>query len=133
MNVRLIMLMPVVLLLTGCGTGPGRLVGCVTFKGAALPSGSVTVHAADGNTYSTTLAADGSFRIDGVPPGPARITVQSHPHTPPGLLGKDRYTPKGKAAAQFVAIPDRYGRPDQSGLTCQVKGGEQTCTLDLTP
>jgi hypothetical protein len=121
------------LLLTGCGTELGRVTGCVTFRGEALPSGSVLFHAADGNVYSAPLAADGTFAVDGVPPGSARVTVQSHPRVPPALLGRDRTTAAGREAARFVRIPARYGQPDRSGLACQVRPGEQTCNFDLTP
>lgn len=133
MTVRSTLLLTGFLLLTGCSPGPGRITGHVTFKGAALPSGSVTFHAADGNAYGSALAPDGTFAVEGVPPGPARVTVTSHPHVPKGLLGKDRNKAAGVEAAKFVPIPERYGQADRSGLTCPVKGGAQTCDLPLEP
>jgi hypothetical protein len=132
MMIRLIPFLPVALLLTGCGNQPGRVVGRVTYKGTPLTSGSVMFYAADGNQYGASLAADGTYHIDGIPPGPARITVHSHPHTPPALLGKDRYKPAGRAESRYTAIPREFSQPDQSGLTCAVKAGEQRCDLDLT-
>jgi hypothetical protein len=133
MTVRLTILLSAALFVTGCGARPGRLTGRVTYQGAALPSGSVLVHAADGNVYAAALAADGTFAVDGVPPGPARVTVRSHPRIPPALLGPDRNKPAGREAARFVRIPARYGQPDRSGLTWRVRPGAQTCDFDLTP
>jgi hypothetical protein len=129
---RLIRFLPIALLLTGCGYPPGRVVGRVTYKGAPLTSGSVMVHASDGNQYPGSLAADGTYHIDNIPVGPARITVHSHSQTPPGLLDKDRNKPAGREAAVFVVIPRRYAQANESGLTCSVKSGEQRCDLDLT-
>jgi len=58
---------------------PARLVGRVVTergaKDAPLAGATVTVTAADGTAYDTTVQADGAFRIDGVPAGSYRITV----------------------------------------------------------
>jgi hypothetical protein len=126
------LLLAVALLVTGCGREAGRIVGRVTYKGAPLTSGSVMIHAADGNQYGASLAPDGNYRVDGVPPGPARVTVHSQPPKPPGLLGKDLYRPAGREASHFTPIPVRYTRADESGIACVVKAGEQRCDMDLT-
>jgi hypothetical protein len=52
-----------------------------------------------------------------VVPGQYQVTVTT---------AKD---PKGKKP--FVAIPEKYGRPNTSGLTFEVKKGEQTYDVDL--
>jgi len=51
--------------------------------------------------------------------------VTSHPRIPPAMLGKDRYKP-AQGGVQFVRIPDRYGRPAESGLHVEVRGGDRS-------
>jgi len=48
------------------------------------------------------------------------------------MLGKDRYKPAGKAASQFVRIPDRYGRRQSPACTSRC-AADQECQFDLTP
>jgi hypothetical protein len=47
---------------------------------------------------------------------------------PPGSADPPR---KRDAAPKYVRIPDKYAKPETSGLTCDVRAGNQTLDLVL--
>jgi hypothetical protein len=118
-----------VLALAWCGCGPlarpGQLTGKVRFRGKELPSGTVTFMAADGKTRSAAIAEDGTYKVAGVAPGTAKIGVVSHPRLPPGFGGPNPGEPG------TIVLPRHYTNPETSGLTCEVRGGEQHFDIDL--
>jgi len=133
---------------TGCG-GPasGRLktatvTGRVTFKGEPLSLGEIKF-LPDGATgegvrvaYST-LDENGRYSLttygngDGAILGSHRVTIVSREEVTPGM-GK-RMTPQGMAPAQQPKsfIPERYAKPETSGLTAEVKSGSNEINFDL--
>jgi hypothetical protein len=129
----------------GCGPS-GAVSGKVSFKGAPVKGGTVTFFGPGNWTGTSSIEEDGSYQIDKPPRGPMRIAVETNtvrPNVPRGMpMGPPKGTPvpegfeqsiynrKGKADL-YVAIPDRYGEPDTSGLTCEVTGGKQTHNIDL--
>ena len=89
----------------------------------------------DGESSSSAIAEDGSYRIENAPIGPVRIAVASHPRVPPPL-GKS----PGQAAALredpkdgTVKIPKRYENHEKSGLAYIVERGSNTINIDLEP
>ncbi len=95
----------------GCGPGTATLIGTVKYKGEPLPSGTVIVHGSNGQTATGTIE-DGAYRVDKVPTGDVKISVQvaspgsiasgggGVPGMPAGVgpaAGKDAF--KGGAAA----------------------------------
>src|SRR3954466_4957458 len=80
----------------------GEVHGVVRFRGEVLPSGTVTFVAADGQKYGAPIGAGGRDSVMGLPRGPVRIIVNSHPRAPEGLRG-----PNGPKEAH-VKIPERY-------------------------
>jgi hypothetical protein len=137
----------------GCGPGVGEVSGKVTYKGQALPDGTVTLLASDGRPYEGKIQADGSFTIQGVPVGPARVTVTSVA----AATGKGKAAGKGEdarkgervgrvagppepepgkeggqgAASTGSRIPLAYGDFSKSGLTVQVERPSARLDLDL--
>jgi hypothetical protein len=101
----------------------GTINGKVTYKGEPLPGGTVTFHPAKGKPIVGKLQADGSFSVKGVPVGPTRVAIETESVKPrPGA------PPKG---GKYVAIPAKYRSHMTSGLTCEVKAGNQTFDLVL--
>jgi hypothetical protein len=116
----------VVVALAGCDAGRGDVSGIVTLNGAPLPGGMVTFVAANGQAETGRISADGTYSVPNFPAGPARITVITQP---PVRLNENG--PAIETLGKYVAIPQRYRDPEQSGLTCDVKRGPQQCDLPL--
>jgi hypothetical protein len=109
--------------------------GTITFKDRTLTSGSVIFVGQDGESSSSAIAEDGSYRIENAPLGPVTIAVASHPRQPPGLMNSP-----GKAAALredpkdgTVKIPQKYEDHKTSGLAYTVERGSHTFNIDLKP
>jgi hypothetical protein len=134
----------------GCGSSTGTVSGKVTYNGKPLKGGSVTffVSGAKPDRVSAEIDRDGKYTAYNVPAGKAIVTVDTDRLNPKNIKGK-RYSPppgvaapkgfnEGKggvspeeAAERFVEIPSKYSKEDESGLTCEVKGGAQPHDIDL--
>lgn len=68
---------------SGCSSRKAALTGKVTFNGKPLAMGTVNVVGADGIAIPTVIGEDGSYRVEGVIVGIAKIGVSSpKPPTP---------------------------------------------------
>jgi len=128
------------LVLAGCGKPKwgGPVSGQVLYKGKPLPSGAVTFLGPDGLAANAEIL-NGSYKIDRPPLGECKIAVLTVPNAPPG--GIPNFDPvldtpaDGviKPRGQYVPIPDRYARPETSGLTFTVTDKPQTHNIELKP
>lgn len=130
------------LLCAGCGPATTTMSGTVTYKNKPLTSGIVTF-VTDQGSANGTIDKEGSYTVETVPVGTAKVSVFSSGGTstttknfgPPG--GKDRMTtPKGippeaekafagaKQGATGVNIPSKYSDPNTSDLKVEVKSGQ---------
>jgi hypothetical protein len=132
-------LMPAVLLLSGCGSvATGDVSGKVTYQGKALPSGRITFVCEGGDKpVFTSEIKDGQYLIQKAAVGSARVAVETFqfkkveiPGAPKSstLPGSDAPPP-----GPYVPIPQKYRVPDSSGLTYTITKGKQTKDFDLTP
>jgi hypothetical protein len=135
-----------ILLAVGC-SGKGVVSGKVQYKGKPVLGGSVSLIPATGGAMSSPIEEDGSYTIRDVPPGTAKITVETESFRPPvpprGVPGvSSEYMKKSleqmnpgmndpQRAKRYVQIPAEYSDPDKSNLTCTVKGGKQEHNIDL--
>jgi hypothetical protein len=103
----------------GCDTGPklrpdwAIVSGSVTFHGKPLTGGSVVWCTEKEGTpimRGGAIREDGTFSLD-APIGPAKVAI----HT----VDMKKVNP-----ARYIEIPTKYADPDQSGLTYEVKAGE---------
>jgi hypothetical protein len=139
----ILLLLLAALAAAGCGPARGTVSGKVKYDGRPLTVGvnTVTFHGEDGSVVSCVVEADGSYTLRNVPAGPARVTVHSLPSPPqllmaPGEDGRPKAGgPAGPApqAGRAAGIPERYQDPDRSRLSHQVRKGEQTFDIELTP
>jgi hypothetical protein len=83
--------------------------GRVTYKGQPLAGGTITFHLKDDQFVGAKIK-DGRFRVDRVPAGTVRVTIES----------------------QKVRLPAKYASEETSGLSAEVKKGKTTVNLELT-
>jgi hypothetical protein len=113
--------------LVGCGSSTGSVSGQVSYQGKTVPSGSVTFVTDKGEAAGTSPIKDGAYTIHNVPVGKVKIGVSTPPAggtPPPGV-------PAAGTSGTTLQVPDKYRTPDQSGLTLDVKGGEQSHNINL--
>jgi hypothetical protein len=113
----------------------GQVKGRVMYQGQPLPSGTVTLLAADGSTVSAGISSEGEYRFAKIPVGLVRIGVVSHPRVPKGLQQPAHHNPPAPAAQleKPISIPAHYNKPETSGLICDVRNGENTHDIELMP
>ena len=130
-----------VLALSGCGSGTGSVAGKVTLKGKVVKGGTVTFVGADKRVVTAPIDTEGSYTIERIATGPARISV-----TPPAApvavpRGRNMMDPSKMGgpgggtttapAEKPAAIPADYQNPDKSGLTYTVNSGKQEHNIEL--
>lgn len=119
-SLRRSLLLPLFLLALGCGS-KGTVTGKVTFKDAAVPGGQVRFLTANGKSYVGEIQEDGSYTVEGVPTGPAKVSVKPNEPVPtPGGGG-------GPGRPPFGGPPrDRkiqFGPPAGSNVPEEAKKG----------
>jgi hypothetical protein len=118
-------------LLAGCGRGWGNVSGKVTYKGQALPKGTITFFDETNQAVSSGIGADGSYAVSKVAAGKVKIAVAL---PMPIFMAGDKEG-AARAAAERKKLPNlpaRYADYEKSGLDREVKRGDQTLDLDLT-
>jgi hypothetical protein len=114
-----------------------HISGTVKLQGEPLTGGTVSFVFPDQTMRSGGIGPNGAYRVEDVPVGKAKVTVKTHARVPPGLaVPKNPQIPSPPGAEQqppMIAIPSRYGDPDRSKLTCDVRAGPQTHNIDLEP
>lgn len=132
---------PVILMaalaLAGCGGGETDVSGKVSYKGKPVVYGTVLLLDGTGAPKSGVIQPDGTFRVSGVRPGAVKVAVSSP--RPPGAEpprkqagGRDdddkpppNVTPASpEVIKSWFALPDKYGDPNKSELTADVKAGQ---------
>jgi hypothetical protein len=151
---RPLLLLSLVCLLAcaGCGhsdrTAVAQVTGTASYKGQPIASGTI-IFEVPGARPANGKIVDGKITEvmtyepkDGVPVGQARIAVfatgasSSSPSATPGGAPRDPGAPivvdknyMGGGAKSL--IPKKYNNPATSGLTAEIKKGQNTVTLDL--
>src|SRR5262245_45723656 len=127
-------------LLSGCGQSSGLVSGTVTLGGAPLPAGMVSFLAEDGTVVSAYVEANGTYRVENVPVGLAKVTIYTASNIDPSAMGEVLKN-QGREPAKFkgmpksgptpVAVPQQYSNPETSGLTVTVGKGETKFDIPL--
>jgi len=118
-------------LASGCsGSGSQHAVvsGKVTLSGAPVAAGTVLLMTDDGKAASAELKADGTYLLQAQP---GRFKVAVTPPPPPDPLAASGSTPAAAASANAAPIPKRYHDFGSSGLTVEVKKGNNTFDIPL--
>jgi hypothetical protein len=116
---------------TGCGDGKVKLPtatveGTVTYRGKPLGTGKILFFHESGQAGATDIAADGTFKLIAFQ-GKNEVAVECFdPEKPnPNSAGRPSKSP-GKSL-----IPRHYAEAGTSGLTLDVKPGENKATFPL--
>lgn len=130
-----ILIAAVTLLFVGCHRGPqlAPVTGKVMYNGQPLSFGVVQFQSASGQPARGEIQSDGTFSLstyrpgDGAVVGTHRVRVTCYESQRPGTKPTGGEQTLGKSL-----IPLNYTLFDQSGLTAEVKAGEnQPIVLEL--
>jgi hypothetical protein len=137
-----VVLLAAILVVSGCGTskgGNGKVSGKVTLGGKPV-GGSVHFIGSDNKELSSPISgADGSYMIQGLPAGKAKIMIKGMAAAggagaPGGApVAEPPKDPNMKVPSMGVDPPAKYASADTSGLTFDVDGKTQTKDFELTP
>jgi hypothetical protein len=129
----------------GCGKRTGTVEGTVKLGEEKLGSGTVTFFGSGGSIKTSPISAQGTYKIEGIPTGPAIITVETTPHPDtfgrnPNLPPPPKDMPESKdeksrlpTFGKYVEIPLKYKDQEKSGLTYTVQAGPQPFDIVLKP
>ncbi len=90
--------------------GGAQVTGKITLGGKPLPGGEIAMVGADGLTHRGTIQADGTYQVKNLAPGTFKVAVRGD---------KD------------VPVPKQYADPGTSGLTYEVRAGNQAFDIVL--
>jgi hypothetical protein len=105
-------------------TKTGSISGKVTFLGKPLPAGTVTFHPAEGKPVSVQIQEDGTYAVKDMPAGASKVTVETE-------SVKKAKVPPGTKPKKYVAIPQKYAKPETTDLTFRVVEGKQIFNIEL--
>ncbi len=83
--------------------------GKVTYNGQPLTDSVITFHFKDGQFMGARIK-DGMFRVDRLPSGAAKVTIDS----------------------KLIRLPAKFASPDTSGLTIEIKKGKMAVNFMLS-
>jgi hypothetical protein len=132
---------------TGCGSY-GSVSGKITCNGQPLGGGTVVFTVEGQGSDSSPIGPDGSYHINKVPTGTAKVSVETlsvkpagadfrrppnMPTPPAGQIpqGAQPLNYDTQPKGTYVEIPENYSDPNKSGLTYEVKSGSQEKSFDL--
>ncbi len=129
------------LVCAGCSQATGTVTGTVTYNNKPLTKGMLTFVTPNG-TATGTIEPDGKYRM-AVPVGTAKVSVfvASGPRMPGGpkggMKGGKDLPPEAKKmldnakGGSGVTIPQKYTDPETSGLSVNVKSGQNPYDIPL--
>ena len=102
----------------------GKVKGTVTFKGAPLATGEIQFLPQNGRSAAGTIT-DGSYELTTYEPGDGAIAGGHTVVISAMDYGEfDPNAPKEPPPPKSL-IPQKYGAPNTSGLSAEVKAGEE--------
>lgn len=133
----------ITLALVGCKSNSGGpelapVSGTVKYKGQPLPNAMVVFHPQGEGSFSASGTTDtsGAYSLMAPPhglgakPGKYHVTVEARgPDKPPA--GQTAVIPGGPSIQGDLLIPEKYTKPDKSGLEAEVKSGKNTFDFEL--
>jgi hypothetical protein len=103
--------------------------GKVTLGGAPVPAGTVLFMTDDGQAATAELNPDGTYHVHC---RPGRYKVSLTPPPPPDPLAAPGGSVRSLPVTVSQSIPQRYRDLGRSGLSVEVKAGDNTYDIPLT-
>lgn len=137
-SLKLMVALALPTLVVGCGGSGGpemaRVSGKVTYQGKPLTKGTISFISVDpnGTNANSVIGPDGSYSLqttnpnDGAVVGEYRVIVSD---IDPNALNTP--APGEPVKKQERTIPEKYEKPDTSGLTKKVESGSNTFDIAL--
>jgi hypothetical protein len=134
------MVLPILLIGVGGCDKTATVTGTVTYQGRPVTYGSVIFLNADKTARSGVIATDGSYRVEGVLPGTARIGVISRDPARgrSAVRGPKSASPATTSetaptapASGWFPLPSRFESPASSGLSCDVNSGSSSHDIEM--
>jgi hypothetical protein len=102
----------------GMETAP--VSGKVTYRGKALPTGTVMFVPDEGPAATGEISSDGSYKLTTFSPGDGAV-IGTHKVTITALQGMGNALPEQRSATPPPLVPARYLSGETSGLVAEVK------------
>jgi len=121
-SIPALLLLSLPILASGCGDAVGTVTGTVTYKDKPLPGGSITFLPKEGVAVNGTIEKDGTYRVDKVPVGEVKISI-------------DTFASRTGASRPTTGGPPIAGGPPGGGGPPKDRGGPPKDTLpkDVDP
>src|SRR5262245_59249829 len=122
----------------GCGSGGqglAKVTGKVTYKGKAVPNGTVNFNPVDSNKPSASgkIQPDGSYTLEtflGSRPSPGAV-IGAHKVVIVAMQDQEGILPEQRAALPPPIVPSKYTHPNTTDLTAEVEKKENVIDFDL--
>lgn len=136
----------VLLVVPGCGVPRARVHGTLKYEGKPLGGAIITFFSADNATFTARTRSDGTYQVDRVPQGTVRVSVQIPKRRPKprpdpasvqkankeaGLKSWQERKQLEEPSSPRIKLPDRYGNPETSDLSFELKELDQDYSIDL--
>jgi hypothetical protein len=102
----------------GMETAP--VSGKVTYRGKAVPTGTVMFVPGDGPAATGEIGSDGSYKLTTFSPGDGAV-IGTHKVTITALQGFGNALPEQRSATPPPLVPAKYLSGETSGLVAEVK------------
>jgi hypothetical protein len=134
-----VLLLLLALVLSGCGQRMGKVTGKVSYKGEAVPNGTVVFYGKGDAVSSAPLRPDGTYEATDVPLGEVKVAVSTPPPPIPGALEMAKKNPtairKGIVdrlkEEKVVSVPRKFSLPGTSGISLTVTECSQPFDIPL--
>lgn len=124
--------------ISGCHDGArGRVHGKVTFKGEAVPSGTVAFYGPGDQVANAALLPDGTYEATEVPLGEVKVALTTPPPPDPKAAERLKNNPYVKMRnipvkqEKVVSVPRKYNLPGTSKISLTVTQGSQQFDITL--
>lgn len=115
----------------GC-EGRGNVSGKVTYNNKVLQFGQVMFEGKDGGTRQGSIGKDGSYAVQDLAVGDAKVAVNSpNPKSIIIVVKGDKKAEPYPPVPGWFAIPPKYETMENSGLSYTIKKGENTFDINL--
>ena len=143
---RLGIVIAVLIVVPGCGVARSRVHGTLKYQGKPLGGAIISFFDRDNATFTARTRPDGTYAVDGIARGTIRVSVQVPPrraksrpepssvqkaNKEAGLKSWQERKQVDDPTLTRIKLPDRYGNPETSDLSFELKEPDQDYSIDL--